>query len=390
MNFVKKASDLAKLVNLDSNGLNVGVTFYLRGDEQSLWENGIHQNVLFLLELLKNIPYIRKTFIISMGPGDRKSCKELTSISSYQFVNISEITSELDVVIELGAQLSLDWAADFRSKGGKIIGMKVANDFIIDAERMVFDKPAGMLFSTIKYDQIWTIKSFEKTCAQYYKHGFNAPVVVMPHIWSPHLIEKAAKRDKRMFRYAPGRKRWRLAILEPNICSVKTCHVPLVVSDVAHRNNSKFIEHVSVFNSLALKEHASFVTFARSLDIVNQGIATFEGRFPTYQIMTEFSDAIVSYQWENAQNYLYYEALYGGYPLIHNSSLIADCGYRYEECDVNDGSLALLEAYHSHDKNIVSYRQKAKTFLATLLPNNSDNVRHFSEAIKSLFNGGGA
>ncbi len=39
------------------------------------------------------------------------------------------------------------------------------------------------------------------------------------------------------------------------------------------------------------------------------------------------------HQWENAQNYVYYEALHAGYPLIHNSHLLDDCGYRYHNFD---------------------------------------------------------
>ena len=64
--------------------------------------------------------------------------------------------------------------------------------------------------------------------------------------------------------------------------------------------------------------------FARALDIVNHGMATFEGRFAIYEYMAHYGDGIVSHHWENGQNYLYYEALYGGYPLIHNSEFIRD------------------------------------------------------------------
>lgn len=292
--------------------------------------------------------------------------------------------TELDVMIELSAQLNPDWARQFGARGGKIIGMHVANDFIIDAERMAFDRPPGMTFTGVPHDEIWTLPAFEKTCLSYYKHGFQAPVRVMPHLWSPALIEKHAKAAGVDFGYVPGRPRWRLAILEPNICSVKTCHMPMVLCDVAHRRDPTFIQHLSVFNALALKEHAAFVSFARSLDLVQQGIATFEGRFPLHQIMSTLADAIVSHHWENAQNYLYYEALHGGFPLIHNSTMLGDCGYRYEDFDPESGALALLHAFREHDVNIDAYRKSAKEFIATLDPHAASNVAVFENAILQL------
>lgn len=96
-------------------------------------------------------------------------------------------------------------------------------------------------------------------------------------------------------------------------------------------------------------------------------------------------DAVVSHQWENPQNYVYYEALYGGYPLIHNSHLIGECGYRYHEFDCEEGGRALLRAFAEHDANLESYRATAKKFLHTLDPENEDNVRIYTRAIEAVY-----
>jgi hypothetical protein len=45
----------------------------------------------------------------------------------------------LDVVIELSAQLDADWGRQFVNKGGRIVSMHVASDFVIDAERIAFN-----------------------------------------------------------------------------------------------------------------------------------------------------------------------------------------------------------------------------------------------------------
>jgi hypothetical protein len=273
----------------------------------------------------------------------------------------------LDVVIELSAQLDADWGRQFVNKGGRIVSMHVASDFVIDAERIAFNLDPGFLMAPVPYVEVWTLPAFAKTCASYYATGLRAPVRIMPHLWSPALVERgqAAHGGDARFAYTSGRKRWRLGVLEPNICTVKTCHLPLLLADVAHRLDSQAIEYLRVYNALRLKEHHDFVAYARSMDLVKQGLASFEGRFPIFEIMGPQCDAIVSHQWENAQNYLYYEALHGGFPLIHNSHLLGGCGYRYRDFDPEDGALALLQALAEHDRNLDAYRAGAHAFLAT-------------------------
>ena len=370
--------------------LKVGVTIFLRKGQQSLWENGIFQNCFFMVMLLNKSPLVERAFLVNGGEGDPAEAGDFLAMAPAPVIDMQGAMAELDVIIELSAQLNPDWGAAFRAKGGAIVGMRVANDYVIDIERMVFNQPHGMLVSGTPYNVIWTLPAFEKTCASYYGSAFRAPVVVMQHLWSPVLIERsiATHRPTSPFAYSPGRKRWRLAVLEPNICSVKTAHLALLLCDVAHRQDSSVIEYLRVFNAMALKENAIFVQFARSLDLVKQGIATFEPRFPIYDLMNEQADAVVAHSWENEQNYIYYEALHGGYPLIHNSHFLADCGYFYSGFDCLDGALALRQAFADHDRNLDGYRRGARAFLETLDPESDRNVGDYTRALASLVDAG--
>lgn len=364
-----------------ASGLKVGVTIFLREGTQSLWENGIFQNAGFLLMLLNESRVFSKTFLVNGGPGIADGSKDIMANSPAPIISMDEAMNELDVIIELSAQLNPDWARDFKNRGGTVIGMRVASDFILDSERMAYNmEPAGLM-SKVPYDEIWTLPAFAKTCASYYQFGYSAPVRVMQHLWSPTLVDRSAREIGKPFAYKPGSKRWRIAVLEPNICSVKTSHLPMLLSDYAYRLDPNSIQHLYVFNAIALKEHAGFVNYARSLKIVQHGIGTFEGRLPVFQIMTELADAVVSHHWENGQNYLYYEMLHGGYPLIHNSAFLGSCGYRYNDYDPEDGALALLRAKAEHDLNLDSYRAEARDFVKTLDPLNPINIRNYENAI---------
>lgn len=378
------------MVKKGPSGLRVGITLFIRDENQSIWENGIFQNCFFLLMLLQRSPLVQKCFIVNGGPGDPKQAGKLFSGVDPEILSMTDAMTSLDVMIELSAQLSPEWARAFEARGGRIIGMHVANDFIIDAERMAHMLPSALLMSGVPYHQIWTLPAFERTCGGYYGAGLRAPVRVLQHLWSPLLLTNAAAQrgEGQNFEYVPGRNRWRVAVMEPNICAVKTCHMPLLVCDMAHRLDGRAIEHLRVFCAFELAQNGNFVAFARATDLVRQGLATFEGRYPIVDIMGPMADVIVSHHWENAQNYLYYEALFGGFPLVHNSRLMDGCGYYYSDFDPEDGAAALLQALLQHDRNLDSYRSDARRLIAKLDPLAEHNIDAYSAAIAGLFEEG--
>ncbi|MFX1739972.1 DUF2827 domain-containing protein [Paraburkholderia sp. A1RI_3L] len=371
---------------LNGRRLKVGVTLFLRRGQQSIWENGIFQNCYFLAMLLANSPLVSSACIVNGGDGEPAEAAGFLSLSPVPVISMDDALHSLDVVIELSAQLNPDWARALRERGGRVIAMRVANDYVIDIERMMFGLPHGMLVSGTPCDAVWTLPAFERMCAPYYAAALHAPVIPMQHLWSPVLLERSlAQAGGPPFGYVPGQRQWRLAILEPNICMVKTSHVPMLAADLAHRQQPGMISYLRVFNTFALRGNAQFVGFARSLDLVRQGRASFEPRLPVYEILGAQADAIVSHHWENAQNYLYYEALYGGFPLVHNSALLGGCGYRYADFDCQDGALAIRQAFACHDATLGDYQARARTFLATLDPLAPANISLYSEAIAGVF-----
>jgi hypothetical protein len=101
--------------------------------------------------------------------------------------------------------------------------------------------------------------------------------------------------------------------------------------------------------------------------------------------MAHHGDCVVSHQWHNAQNYLYYETLYGAYPLIHNSPMIKNLGYYYPDFDCQKGGAAIVQAYAEHDKNVEDYRQRATEFLRTLDISHQANIDAYRSEILALF-----
>ncbi|WP_175924608.1 DUF2827 domain-containing protein [Burkholderia latens] len=366
-------------------GLRVGILIAAPVQGQSPWSHGVSQNGLFLAMLFARSPHVATVCLVSNSSVD--DSWHLLEPRSIRFVGLNEAATCLDVVIELGCQLDREWGVVFRERGGKIVSMRVDYDYVSDIESMVFDlAPQDRQIEQAPYHEIWTLPQHVKTSVSYLNSVFRVPVRIMPHVWSPILLDQqaAALPEGRRFGYRPGRRRWRIGIFEPNECMAKTSFIPLLCCEAAHRADSGLLERVWAFNTFDLKEHAGFKSLLCSLDIVKHGLASFDQKFPFFDVMAADADAVVSHQWERAQNYLYYEALYGGYPLIHNSHLIGDCGYRYRAFDCVEGGRVLRRAFATHDANLDSYRKRASAFLRQLDPESEANVRAYGNALAAL------
>lgn len=367
--------------------LRVGVTLHLRRGVQSIWENGIFQNCVFLVQLLNHIDVVERAVLVLGGEGGVPHESMMLENIGIDMVDLEEAQKTLDVVIEMSSQLADDWVTSFRQKGGRYVWMRVGNDYVIDIERAMFDKPHAGLAGDKPYDAVWTIPEYEHSCRDYFGIMARAPVYFLPHLWTPYFIDRAIADLPAdiSWGYVEGRQRWRVSVFEPNVCMVKTSVIPMLVCEEAYRAKPGFLEILRVCNTLHIKEHVKFLHFARSLDIVNHGIATFEGRHQLVDFMSRHGDCVISHHWENGQNYLYYELLYGGYPLIHNSEYLDGCGYYYPGFDCAQGGVALLMAFEQHDTQLVEYRARTREYLTRLGVDNINNIRAYKEALLGLF-----
>ncbi len=369
-----------------SKKLRVGVTIHLR-EGQTIWDNGIYQNCVFLVQLLNLSDDVAEAVLVNGGDVAAAPKGMPLSGTGVRLLSKEEALGSLDVVIEMSSQLPAEWIAEFSARGGKVAWMRVGNDYAIDIERAMYGRPHASLCSGKPYDAVWTIPEYRHSCRDYFSITTRAPVRILPHLWTPEFFRKgiATLPEGITYGYAPGKPRWRVCAFEPNLSVVKTSIVPMLVCEEAYRLQPTFLEAFRVCNTLHLKENPALVRFARALDIVNHGVATFEGRFAVYEYMAHNGDCILSHHWENGQNYLYYEALHGGYPLVHNSEFLKGVGYYYPEFDAQEGGKALVRAFNTHDGNLESYRNEADRFLATLDIANPGNILAYTRALQGLY-----
>jgi hypothetical protein len=265
-----------------------------------------------------------------------------------------------------------------RERGCRIICYKGGNGGVISMEAIVA-KPdprpdAELYFDHDYYDAIWMTPQHIHTYRGWCETVYRCPVYEIQQIWSPLLIETGDADVRERFGYRKTSDPWRIGVMDPNITVMKTSHLPMLVCEAAFRRRRDAFKAMLITNAYQFREKPHFQSFAVSLEASKAGIMTVEGRFVGPHFIANHCDAIVTHHWENGLNYLYYEVLYGAYPLIHNSEFLKDYGYYYKDFDAESGADALLRAYTEHNDQLEDYRRRCGELLRRVNPATPETI----------------
>ena len=363
-------------------GLTIGLTVFVGSANTSIWSNGAIQNYIFLYLLLNKIPFIKEVILVNGGDGDEFSDALMVDDLSIRLARLHEVVDQLDILIEGGSQLDCHTTASFRAKGGRVINYQIGNSFIMDQETTLFNRDSMRVFDGAEVDEVWTLPHHEKTCRSYWEVMHRCPVHVLPYIWSPMFVDKTITNIPQggQFSYQPSKGKKRITIFEPNLNVVKTYHYPVLVCEVAYRKDPTLIQSVFVTNTEHIKTDATFQNFMCNTDVGMKGIATIENRFPIAHFLALHTDIVVTHQWENQLNNLYFDVLYGNYPLIHNSEMLKG-GYYYPSFDASKGADVLLDVLAHHDQHLDAYRAASQRCVANVNIDHPDNIKAYADAL---------
>ena len=184
---------------------------------------------------------------------------------------------------------------------------------------------------------------------------------VAPYLWSPRFFLYVSDKVQDRPFYRPTGSPKRVAVFEPNLNVVKTATMPIVIAELLHREEPGLIGKVYVTNSGWLAKKRDFIRFVQSsVSLYTDQRMFFEKRYRFAWFLSAHTDIVLSHQWDNELNYLFIEALFAGFPLVHNSPYFKDCGYYYEGDDGYMGKEKLREAILTHDDNIDEYNKKVR------------------------------
>ncbi|MDE2357460.1 MAG: DUF2827 family protein, partial [Alphaproteobacteria bacterium] len=316
--------------------VNIAITLNLGPHpDQSIWYNGANQNCVFLYQLLKRWPGARHVWLCHDGEIPSLPPGMMLDAFAADLRPIQQAIYDTDLLVEMNVFLGPDFYNVLHARGGRSITYRFGNDYAISVEAMVFGAHdwAPNPYHT-RHAEVWTNPQHMKTCAGLFASTYRAPVVELPHLWAPHFVTQSLMRDSEtaaLWGYRPGPGPKRVGVFEPNINVVKTTLIPMLVAEGLFRRRPEAIAHLFMTNTDKIRDNRTFKEIALGLDIVQAGKATVEARWPFIDFAARHVEIVLSHQWENGLNYLFYEALHGGYPLVHNSPFLGVAGYFYPE-----------------------------------------------------------
>lgn len=380
--------------------MKVGIAIALTSEFESMWINGIKLNALNLSKMLGQIEGL-DVYILDAGSKVSDLTKVNWDYNKYKIAKFTEMENEIDLLFMLGSSLPESRIKAMRTKNPKlkIIKYQCGNSYVVDMERVMFDNATkGSVPSWDSgHDETWVIPQQEYQCKEYYKTIYrqdDSQIKTVPFIWDPEPLDEFYKQLVTAGNKTPGytpkdRKEKKLSVMEPNINVVKYSLIPIMMAEEVFRDSGEdAFKQIYIGSGKNLLKNKYYLAMIKYFDLVNSpnNKIKYVGRYPVSTFLASETDVVVSHQWENPLNYAYLDAMYYGYPLVHNADMIKDAGYYYEGFNVSEGAAKLEEALSNHDSNLEEYNKNNKKVLERYKSTNPDIVDTYRKLIDNLYN----
>jgi hypothetical protein len=382
--------------------LKIGITLSLESLSESIWTNGIRQNVLMLAHLLKQSKNNYQVCILNTKKiEEEEKLKKAPHFEDLDIFYFNDKYLELDLIIMMGSQVHESYIKKFKELGNKkYIAYKCGNNYILHVEKVLFDENVDRYMEVEScFDELWYIPQQHETNSGFYRTLYRTNAIMVPFIWHHKFlldavteVEKGFKsgKYKKDWKYVPFKSEKTLGVMEPNLNIVKYSMIPTLIAEESYRTEigKEKIESIMITNAEKLKTNFEFMGILKTFDLFKDRKIFAEARYQTAYVLTQYFDVLICHQVLNPLNYLYLDAAFLGYPVIHNANLCKDLGYYYEAADTKKGSELLNYVLTEHDNNLDEYDQRNDKVLQRYHADNEDLIETYDKLIDNLYTDG--
>ena len=320
----KLSVDLQGSVGYNS-GMKLGITIQHRAvqDFEEYLSSGINQHILMLAEHFKNDLNLDVHFIVSKDALKTKEYRVLNNTYPLVWGNDFKELKKLDTILEIGTTFTIAERAEIKDSNVRFIFWSLGNNYsytVMDILYDAFDHSITHCHAT----ETWMSPHFEY-CKSFYKLcNRTDDVKIAPYIWEPIFLEAQS------VKFEPDFNKLKIGVMESNGIPNKNCLPPISFLDQAQ----EYFDESQIFciKHLVDKSEGLRRFILDKVSVHSAGKMTFEPRLTLKEILPEIN-VILSWQENCALNFLYFECLYLGVPLIHNSPYLKDYGFYYEGMD---------------------------------------------------------
>jgi hypothetical protein len=366
--------------------MNIGLSFGITSSEFSIWSDSSTQSIFHLYFLLKNISEYN-VYIVNFGNPINEINTDIQEIlKNINIVEYDDVKNNLDVFIEIGVKITNETTKELKDNGTKVILFNVENTAIKDIEDILFRKNNDII-PFDNYDEIWMFQHHEKLNKQYLETLYKKNVYTLPLIWSDVFInhfDSLLFKQNLNLKYEDKNDKKDVTIFENNISVSRNSIYNFLIAEKAYTKRPELFNKFRFLNTYQFKDNVKFLSFVNSLNIKKDGVATFENRYSTPYILSKYTDIVLTHQWENELSYLFFDVLYGNYPMIHNSNFLDFDIYKYNDFNIELASDKLINAAKNHKLNIKKYNTYVFQKLIRFSVNNNDNIQKYKEKIDEI------
>ena len=348
-----------------------------------LFSSGLTQNAYFFYDVLTRAGFTCE--LLSYEPEFKLK---------YNDIVVKQITQNCDkfdcldykIIITVGKGITKLMYDRFKLHKIVVIGFVCGNVLPMNLISFISESSKAVITKSQPIDNLWIIEAFAymKT---YLELTRGAPAKCVPHLWSAKLIENTTKDqfklDPACLHFTPkDGKKINILILEPNLDFVKTALIPIMAAEKLNQLFPELIDQVYVFNFPEKSESAK--TIINNL-IVRPKIRLFNSQHIS-AVLSHFNKMssmpiFVSHQILTPWNYLYYELMYFGFPLVHNSPAFKEANYFYNEYDIDGCATEIKKAFDSHNAAYPTQKRHNSVYLDSIDPENEACINYWKALV---------
>lgn len=329
--------------------------------DNMIYSNGLYQNILNFYRMFEAMGYIPLIlFDEKPHPDDIKEF-----IKTYRYVlPDAVVSSEIPIysLIEIGMTVQPELRQFLRNFGTKIIKIFLGNILNIDLE--ISTRMADIDFShhiSGNYDLLLS--------SPHYKQNISYAAVInktpyklskiSPYVWSNEILKISLKNNINIkWETNVDWRQRNLVIMEPNLGFQKCFYVPLLIAAAFARKNPEWKGKIRIYNMQNVRRNKNFENNIYPLLGITREQIELLGRFPITELLSNNRDAIfIHHQINNEFNYMFFELMSQGYPLLHNVSTWKNYAYYYSTSDKNNMNVSkqLYNILREHHQKLGAY-----------------------------------
>lgn len=352
-------------------------------NDNTLFRNGLTQNIVVLYDLFESMGY--KSYLFQHGSGSEE---KKAFINNYSIITANDIIHKqmpIKTFIEIGMSIDSVTRGYMRSTGTKIIKLYLGNILNIDIESI--QNFSAMFFNhhvVGEIDEIWTSPHYKQHLD--YAAVLNRTEIknsrVVPYVWDSCFVTQYGTKETIEWSAPSDWRKQDIVIMDPNISFQKCFFYSLLLCEAFSKKYPEWKGKVHIINGDKLKLIMNALNFILpSLSLYNNNRVVLHDRKNIHTILKDHpSSCFITHQWNNDFNYMTLELLYCNYPILHNSDGWDKFGYHYSINKWDDAIDTLYRALKDHKDNLNIY----KTHAANLIWKHSIHNSEIQSAWKTI------